>query len=344
MNARSLKKDDINGFLESLRKMDCIVWAPVATGEAVEIQPLAQGGVPVLDYGNSRISPKAMAFPQSERMFVFGTDPSQEGSMVLREVPQETGDRVAFGIRPCDGRSFLVLDKVFLKQGAAADPYYQGRRNRTILMGLGCNSPCSTCFCHWTGGGPFSTDGLDILMTDLGEVYTLQPISPAGDSLLGKTDLPPASEAELMKAAALAREALTSMGDPCDVGRIRRRPLMDLFDSPYWDLAHETCIKCGTCTFLCPTCSCFDIQDEERRKSGLRGRNWDSCMFPLATVHASGHNPRPTGRERFRQRFMHKLKYFQDDFDMVMCVGCGRCIQYCPVNIDIREVIAALGA
>jgi sulfhydrogenase subunit beta (sulfur reductase) len=99
------------------------------------------------------------------------------------------------------------------------------------------------------------------------------------------------------------------------------------------------CINCGTCTFLCPTCWCFDIQDEVHRSDGDRIRNWDSCMFPLFTLHASGHNPRSEKVQRVRQRFMHKLKYYVDKYDNgVACVGCGRCVKHCPVNIDIREV------
>ena len=123
--------------------------------------------------------------------------------------------------------------------------------------------------------------------------------------------------------------------------------IIEMTDNEYpvmMDNADEICIKCGVCTYLCPTCSCFDIQDEVRGDCGFRCRNWDTCMFGLTTQHASGHNPRPMGKERFRQRFMHKLKYFQDDFDVIMCVGCGRCVQSCPVNIDIREIVKALSA
>jgi ferredoxin len=114
--------------------------------------------------------------------------------------------------------------------------------------------------------------------------------------------------------------------------------LLELHGAPFWDDIAFACLNCGTCTFSCPTCWCFDIQDEVHGKTGVRMKNWDSCMFPIFTVHTTGHNPRDTKTKRVRQRFMHKLKYFVDKYEAgIMCVGCGRCIRQCPVNIDIRR-------
>jgi ferredoxin len=112
-----------------------------------------------------------------------------------------------------------------------------------------------------------------------------------------------------------------------------------MVESSFWDRVHEKCIGCGVCTFLCPTCHCFDITDEAVNQKGQRVRNWDSCLFPIYSLETSGHNPRPTGRERTRQRLMHKFNYFPKNFGRVACVGCGRCIIYCPVQFDIREVL-----
>ncbi len=345
MDAKTLAKGDLSWFLEGLRAKGFVIWGPRSVDGQAEFGPLGQGVEPELDYRNTRLSPKAMAFPQSERMFLFSTDRGREDAFILKEVAGGDEPQVAFGIRPCDARAFLILDKVFLVQGAMEDPYYRGKRDRMVLVGLGCNAPCSTCFCHWTGGGPFSRDGLDILMTDLGERFLLEPLSERGRALLeGAGVQGPASGEDLKRAQGIARDAHASMGPAVDPTPIGKRPLLSLFGDAYWERVHEPCIKCGTCTYLCPTCSCFDIQDEVRGRCGLRGRNWDSCMFPLTTLHASGHNPRPTGKERFRQRFMHKLRYFLDDFGSIMCVGCGRCVQYCPVNIDIREMIRELSA
>jgi ferredoxin len=120
---------------------------------------------------------------------------------------------------------------------------------------------------------------------------------------------------------------------------LRSLPNNDLYNAAFWEDVSFSCINCGTCTFACPTCWCFDIQDETRSLSGVRMKNWDSCMYPLFTLHGSGHNPRGTKLHRVRQRFMHKLKYFVDKYDRgIQCVGCGRCVRLCPVNIDIRRV------
>jgi ferredoxin len=112
-----------------------------------------------------------------------------------------------------------------------------------------------------------------------------------------------------------------------------------------WDKVYESCLNCGTCTFVCPTCHCFDIQDEVKGTEGRRVRNWDYCMSWLFTVHGTGHNPRPSKKERVRQRFMHKFKYIPMKRDgEIGCVGCGRCVQLCPVNIDVREVVNQMNA
>lgn len=344
MDARTLPKKDISGFLDKLRQKGYEIWGPTPVDGAVEFLPVGPEAAFEMDYRNARLSPKAMVFPQSERMFLFSTDRARPDAFILREVQETVGGRLAFAIRPCDGRAFKILDKVFLLQGAARDPYYQSKRDQMVLIGLGCNAPCSTCFCHWTGGGPFSKEGLDLLMTDLGESLLLEPVSDKGRALLEGAGLAEAGSKDMEQASRIAKDAESSMGAALDPSPIRKKPLLSTFGDAYWERVHEPCIKCGICTYLCPTCSCFDIQDEVRGPCGLRGRNWDSCMFPLTTLHASGHNPRPTGKERFRQRFMHKLRYFLEDFDTIMCVGCGRCVQYCPVNIDIREIIRDLSA
>ncbi len=121
---------------------------------------------------------------------------------------------------------------------------------------------------------------------------------------------------------------------------VRERAMVELFNASFWEDLQFACINCGVCTFLCPTCWCFDIQDEVCGEKGCRVRLWDSCMFPLFTLHGSGHNPRAQKLQRVRQRFLHKLKYYVDKYhNGVACVGCGRCVQFCPVNIDIREVM-----
>jgi ferredoxin len=136
----------------------------------------------------------------------------------------------------------------------------------------------------------------------------------------------------------LRREAARRTGDELIAEPFRDR-MDEMFDSALWDGIGERCVACGVCTYLCPTCHCFDIQDETHRGEGARVRNWDTCQFELFTRHASGHNPRSAQSRRVRQRIMHKFQYGPRNTGMPFCVGCGRCVAYCPVNIDLRRIL-----
>ena len=242
------------------------------------------------------------------------------------------------GIRPCDARAYDLVQLNFITSDYQ-DPWWEKGRERLILMGLGCSNPCSTCFCTSTGGGPFDTAGLDLLLTDLGESYLVQSCNEKGEGLLKESPGKTASGEDQKEAARIKEQAEKAITTQVPTDRLKDQPLLELFNAPFWDEVQFSCINCGTCTYLCPTCWCFDIQDEVKGVQGTRLRNWDSCMFPLFTLHGSGHNPRGEKLQRVRQRFMHKLKYYVDKYgNGVACVGCGRCVQFCPVNIDIRRV------
>jgi ferredoxin len=176
----------------------------------------------------------------------------------------------------------------------------------------------------------------------LGDAYLAKGLTEKGEELLGGMQGgKDADQDSIKKAESLTRQAAAQFESKVPTDKLKEKVVTELFDAPFWEEVAFACINCGTCTFLCPTCWCFDIQDEVQplRQEGDRIRNWDSCMFPLFTLHGSGHNPRADKTARVRQRFMHKLKYYVDKYgDGIQCVGCGRCIRYCPVNIDIREI------
>jgi ferredoxin len=177
---------------------------------------------------------------------------------------------------------------------------------------------------------------------DLGESYLVTPLTERGRELV--SGLEPATQAGLDRAESLKVEAQALLTEKIPLDGVNERSVLELCALPLWEELAATCLNCGACTHVCPTCHCFDIQDEVKGAAGRRLRNWDTCMSGLFTRHASGHNPRGDKLSRVRQRFMHKFKYIPVKRRVVGCVGCGRCVAACPVNIDVREVVRAMNA
>ena len=335
MSDRIIDKDAAIGFLNELLSRGP-VFAPVSRNGIVSFEPVENGDQISLDYRNARQAPKEIFFPRSETLFLY------ERGEITPVSPAEE-QRVVVGIRPCDARAGVLLDHVF-DSDDVEDPYYVKRRESTVLIGLTCADPLHTCFCTSLGGGPASTEGLDLLWTDLGDRYLVEVTSERGEGLIltaGEDRFGPVNEADQALKAAIVARAQEAVGGP-NVEGIKEK-LDAMYDAPYWEDLHQKCLGCGACTYLCPTCHCFDIVDEGNATKGRRVRNWDTCQLALFTAHASGHNPRPSGRERMRQRMMHKFNYFVANFSAIACVGCGRCVRECPVNLDIRAVIEAIG-
>lgn len=330
MEKRVIKKDTLPGIIARLTE-DLPVYGPVNEGDYVLFRALKNGEEPLTVYANSRNAPKQFLFPPREELLKF-TRVGQHMSFAGE------GEAVLFGVRPCDARSFVLLDMLF-DQATYKDSYYIDRREKTTVITLACvHPPYTTCFCTAVDGTPTSSQGADILLTDLGDSYLVEFITPKGERLLTRFG-EPADEAAMMKKEEIAVRAAGEVKSAPPAKDIK--PILDrIFEHPFWDTIHEKCLKCGTCTYLCPTCHCFDISDETKGSDGVRIRTWDSCMYPLFTLTASGHNPRPSQKERWRQRVMHKFKYYVDNFGAISCVGCGRCVLLCPVNIDIRKIIS----
>jgi sulfhydrogenase subunit beta (sulfur reductase) len=336
MEKRLIKKAALPGLIGKLSAA-ATLYGPVKEGDYVVFRLLRQGEEPLADYANSRNAPKQFFFPPREELLKY-TRAGQ--SFTLTTVDGSTGEAVLFGVRPCDARSFVLLDMLF-DQEQYRDPHYIDRREKTTVITLACvHPPYTTCFCTALDGTPTSGQGADILLTDLGEDYLAEFLTAKGERLLPRFgDLPVADAAASDRQQEIAARAAAEIISPPPAKKIK--PVLDVsFEHKFWDTIHGKCLKCGTCTYLCPTCHCFDISDETKGESGARIRNWDSCMYPLFTKAASGHNPRPSQKERWRQRVMHKFKYYVDNFGAISCVGCGRCVQLCPVNIDIRKIIS----
>jgi len=333
MKRRVIDKSAVAGFIDDLRQ-EYTVFAPVERDGLLNFEPLRRAEDARLDFANSKRPPKEILFPRSETLFSY-----ENGKVTSVPLPQE--QTVVLGIRPCDAASLLLLDVVF-DTPECEDPYYVRRRQNTVLIGLGCNRPQPTCFCTALGRGPFATEGLDLLFTDIGESYVVESITDRGEELLASHgQFRDATAAELDIAAGLAANAAKAISGP-NIEGIKEK-LDAMYDDGFWNELAQRCLGCAVCSYLCPTCHCFDIVDEAVNGNGRRVRNWDTCQFSQFTAHASGHNPRPSSKERMRQRVMHKFRYFVANHGQVACVGCGRCVRECPVNLDIRAVIKDVG-
>jgi len=336
MTEKRMSHTNLDRCLARLRERGT-VYAPGkdASGD-VALLEVPHGEPVVLEYGNFALSPKAFLLPQSQTLVHFEDGRAEEPALPDRET-------FLFGVRPCDAKAVLALDKVFL-DGDPRDPYYAHLRAKTTIIALACTRPMSSCFCTSVSGGPGDAAGADVLAVSLETDFLLRAQTPRGEGLLSSVaDLLAESSPETAREAEERIRGAEDQITPVKADDSARR-LRDAYDSPLWAAASQKCLGCGTCSFLCPTCHCFDITDELRNGTGRRLRTWDCCAYPLFTLHASGHNPRPTPRERWRQRIMHKFRYAVENLDRLFCVGCGRCIRNCPVSMDLRTVFKEIGA
>lgn len=288
----------------------------------------------------SRLSAKEATFPQTETLLSFGyekeTESSEPNKVALRCELKEK-ETIVFGLRPCDARAHLLLDKVYLDD-RYPDSYYGARRENLTLISLTCTHPQKICFCTSVGGSPSDREGSDILLTGIEGGFLAEGVAEKGENILALDLFQNSTKEKEEQAEAVKKRAAESLSLALDLKGLEKR-LMDNFENELWSELSAPCLNCGICTYVCPTCYCFNITDEQRGLCGQRIRTWDSCMYPLFTLETSGHNPRSLKLQRFRQRFSHKFSYYPSLYGEFLCVGCGRCILSCPAGIDIREVL-----
>lgn len=335
MKIVKINKDDWAKGLDSLTG-SYRLFGPVKEKDYHNFKELDKGELPDLDFLNTKLSSKSIVFPQSEVMFEYGLDETKEDHHIMKEVEKDYSPRAVIGMRPCDAKS-LTLVKMNFDTSDYQDPFWLKSYEATTFVGFACDNPQTTCFCTSTGCGPYNEEGLDILLADAGDHYIAKSLTEKGVKLLDSANWKEEADASSIETG--KSEAEAKITAKITTGKLKDKVTLDLHSASFWDDAAFGCLNCGTCTYACPTCWCFDIQDETKGDKGVRMKNWDTCMSPLFTMHTTGHNPRGTKVQRVRQRFMHKLKYFVDKYDKgIMCVGCGRCIRQCPVNIDIRSI------
>ena len=283
-------------------------------------------------------SAKEVFFPQSETLYSVKTE---DGKYRISQEELQKEEFVLFGVKACDMKGIEVLDKVFLSD--PVDTFYKARREKGIIVTMACGEPEESCFCKVFGIDCAEPQG-DVTLWSFGDEYFWKANTEKGEALTEKCS------------------AFLKDGDEATVDAIKnairtvveKLPYMNLslegwdgtkteekFNSPVWEELYKPCLACGTCTFVCPTCQCYDIKDYNTGKGVQRYRCWDSCMYSDFTMMAHGNN-RTSQLQRYRQRFMHKLVYFPANNDgMYSCVGCGRCVDKCPASTNIVKVIKA---
>jgi ferredoxin len=326
-----IQKSDLSLWLDSIAQQYELI-GPSEDEGIIRFTPVESSAELVFEFDNSLIPPKGLFFPQVESLFSYhkmGKEIELDATKPLER------DRVLFGIRNCDIRSLDLLDSVFVED--LEDTYYQERRARTSLIALACPSPPrKSCFCTTFGIDPLSPQSSDILLTDVDDAYLVDVVTDQGERLV-----------------ALSEDLFSPLGDDearqlqpppvemkkLDISQLREK--MDaLWEDDYWEKLSLPCLGCGICTYVCPTCHCFDIVDVGRTSDGVRYRCWDSCMYNDFTLMASGENPRPAKKERTRNRYLHKFSTFPSRYGTGhACVGCARCLVHCPGGVEVTEVI-----
>ena len=319
------------------------LYIPVKKAGEVNYAVWSEGKEVSLETLKTVKSPKNMFFPQTENMMKFKTEGKEIEVEDLRVDYKEVKEFVAFGVKACDFKAMEVLDKVFLAD--PVDTYYKSRRDATTVVTLACSRPEESCFCSAFGIDATAPQGDVTIWLDEKNLYW-QANTEKGEKLTEKvSDLFENGGEEDVKAQqAKTKEILAKLPfATLDLSRFKPENLNELFNAPEWESMSEACLGCGTCTFVCPTCQCFDIRDFKTNDGILRYRCWDSCMYSDFTLMAHG-NSRTTQMQRFRQRFMHKLVYYPSQNDgLYSCVGCGRCVNKCPQRLNIVKVINTLG-
>lgn len=335
------KKDIANLLKEALKEWD--VYAPQKnSGGDIWMEPLPKDKETqekavndiALDGVNMCVSQKDIFFPQLETILKFNKDG------LIDEMP-ESSPKLLFGVKPCDLKGMLFSDEFFRRN--FEDTYYLSRIKNRFTIVIGClKPPREECFCTSAKTGPFAKEGYDLQFVESGDVYYVETGSHPGERFIKKyaeyfKDADENCSKAISQIKSKSSEAVELRVDFQDALELMAKD--DFIPEENYKGIGDRCIYCGGCRYVCPTCTCFNIFDNTKDGEGVRVRNWDACVFEGYTRETSGHNPRKEKWQRTSRRYEHKLKYDYKVTGMPGCVGCGRCLASCPVDIGISKFI-----
>jgi sulfhydrogenase subunit beta (sulfur reductase) len=323
-----LQKKDLNSFVDRLLP-SYRIGGPVQKNGTFAFETIEKSEELHLDYPTTILPPKKFLFPVQETLFEF--EDARKGIMKEPELDPPT---VIFGVHACDLHAIQLLDHVF--STGQVDANYVNRRRQTLIVSIECLTPCDPAsFCK--SMGTLSADeGYDLHFVDLGETYAVDVMTDAGQELISKAEVIPATEADIKRLNAVLSEKWPHFPYRLDFDVTDLPSLLNMsMKDPLWAELGERCLACAACTNVCPTCFCFDVRDEIdlNMASGRRVRNWDSCQLDAFAEVAGGHNFRKSRALRQRHRFMRKGRYILEAHKFLGCVGCGRCARACLVDI-----------
>ena len=332
-----IKKENLSTLFQMIAENQEL-YLPIRTGNQVNFGVWSEEADVDLETLKTVKSPKDAFFPQSENLYTCVRDGKK---LSVEPEALKEQDFVVFGMKACDVRGVEVLDKVFLSD--PVDSFYAARREHGTIVAMACKEPEETCFCS-VFGIDCAEPSADVAVWTTEEELYWKALTQKGERLTAQVAelFVETEETQVEEQKKSIREIVEKLPNAqLSLDGWNGEALKEKFDSPLWEELYKPCLACGTCTFVCPTCQCYDIKDYDTGHGIKRYRCWDSCMYSDFTMMAYGNN-RTSQMQRFRQRFMHKLVYFPANNDGIYsCVGCGRCLEKCPSSLNIVKVIKA---